>query len=166
MTNEPTQPLPESLVIALGTASVDIELLHLEGEWSSPALLEIFQKHLAAPIQELLRYKRALENHLCEYERANWLGCNMDHNGDYCDVCESDPEEHQHKKITKLIVAAESRGRDAGLEEAALTIKQSKVLLVNQLVDGAEIIYQFDRFIEALVAKLGALKTSAPEVKS
>lgn len=154
MTNEPTQPLPESVAAIIKSAAKKISLESSRQFLSAGDCECILSAALVAPIQELLRYKRALENHLCEYERADWLGCNMDHNGNYCDVCESDPEEHQHKKITKLISAAESRGRDAGLEEAALL---------------AEKISDYDYTTSPGIRcreGIRALKTSAPEVKS
>jgi hypothetical protein len=53
-------------------------------------------------ILELNRYRRAIDNHLCKYDKADWLGCNMSHGGDYCDVCESDPEDHTHKRAAKF----------------------------------------------------------------
>lgn len=184
MTNEPTHPLPEGLVIALRTTAVDIELLHQDGEWSKRALLEILHKHLAAPIQELLNApnkpcalcgKPDADNGGVWVEtpteevptKETWMcgGCVSlriaaaeeatlsdirKFFGDTCTMQEAPALRlfadydiaHPYRKIgalARIIAEAESRGRDAGLEEATtakiVTGRGETVLVPSYLKD-------------------------------
>lgn len=40
--------------------------------------------------RELRRYKKALHDHLCEYDAADWLGCTGHPDSDNCVLCDAD----------------------------------------------------------------------------
>lgn len=52
-------------------------------------------------IAKLEQYERAINNHLCEYDKADWLGCTGGH-GDYCDICEAEGNDHPHQTLRRV----------------------------------------------------------------
>jgi hypothetical protein len=54
-------------------------------------------------------FERALSNHLCKYDMADWIACAGGHGTENCEVCdEADKGQHRHE----LQVRAESAERE------------------------------------------------------
>lgn len=159
MTNEPTQPLPESVRKAITSEELARTLINYlvenDGEDSIEMMVAgiqcIYLDALAAPIQELLN---AAEEAAC-ITVADALRANREARGNYSSNWEqgfndglkwSEDEAvllSKHNSLPSLIAAAESRGRNAGLEEAAKRLK-------------------YYGLSANLVREIRALKTSAP----
>jgi hypothetical protein len=57
----------------------------------------------------LERANRALDNHLCEYDKADWLACSGHPGEQRCDVCdESDKGLHRHALLERLARAEDA----------------------------------------------------------
>src|SRR3990167_6287846 len=66
----------------------------------------------------LVRYKRGLENHLCDYDLSDWLACAGGHTvkeGErvYCSVCSGEGDhfhqlQHERKRSEKMRAALET----------------------------------------------------------
>lgn len=147
MTNEPTQPLPESVRKAITSEELARTLINYlvenDGEDSIEMMVAgiqcIYLDALAAPIQELLN--AAEEATLSDIRKFFGDTCTMQEApalrlfADY-DIA------HPYRKIgalARIIAEAESRGRDAGLEEATtakiVTGRGETVLVPSYLKD-------------------------------
>jgi hypothetical protein len=97
------------------------------GEFGSPTSVNAIEKCLeayaAAVSKNLQRYKNAINNHLCEYDAADWLACRGCHTkGDgkvYCVVCEESGD-HAHKERDVL------SARILGLEKEIASLRETK----------------------------------------
>lgn len=59
-----------------------------EGDGSMATSASTVASH-AELIVERDRYRRALENHLCEHDMADWMGCHFNH-VELCTICQHD----------------------------------------------------------------------------
>ncbi len=63
---------------------------------------------IAALTQERDEYKRALLNHLCVHDMADWVGCSFDHQPGTCAVCAEDGDDQHWHAYVKRAERAES----------------------------------------------------------
>lgn len=168
MTNEPTQPLPESVAAIIKSAAKKISLESSRQFLSAGDCECILSAALAAPIQELLN--AAEEATLSDIRKFFGDNCTMQEApalrlfADY-DVA------HSYRKImalARLIAAAESRGRNAGLEEIDKEIIRHVEFLKYEIRNAGDYEHLKTRIDEDdfIIGKIRALKTSASEVKS
>ena len=132
---KPSQPQPaasSAVEQAIQNLKLAIENCRLEpaceADWQIKALIAAVRAESCPACAEkdqqlakLSRYKRAVDNHLCEHDKEDWLRCSYNHNKE-CAVCQHDVREHQWLERAERAEAEITRLQDlVGNLESTLT---------------------------------------------
>lgn len=86
------------------------EAKYAEAEKVTVRQLDSLRAELASAEADRDRYKKALSDHLCPSDMADWLACNGDHPSELCDICaEGDKGQHRHALLVRAEKAETER---------------------------------------------------------